>query len=65
MVADLSKRLVAITTGFAGTDVLLFGAVRGKGEIVVDQDEYIREGVEIDQIAKLRPAFDKEGTVTV
>ncbi len=36
-----------------------------KGEIVVDQDEYIKEGVTIDSIAKLRPAFDpKEGTVT-
>jgi uncharacterized protein (TIGR02186 family) len=34
-IADLSKRLVAITTGFAGTDVLLFGAVEGKGEVVV------------------------------
>ena len=35
VVADLSKRLVAITTGFAGTDVLLFGAVQGDGDIVV------------------------------
>jgi hypothetical protein len=35
VIADLSKRLVAITTGFAGTDVLLFGAVEGKGDVVV------------------------------
>lgn len=35
LVADLSKHLVAITTGFAGTDVLLFGAVDGAGEVVV------------------------------
>ena len=35
LVADLSKRLVAITTGFAGTDVLLFGAVDGDGDVVV------------------------------
>ncbi|CEJ87769.1 acetyl-CoA acetyltransferase with thiolase domain (Acetoacetyl-CoA thiolase) [Hyphomicrobium sp. GJ21] len=36
-----------------------------KGETVVDQDEYIKEGVTIDSVAKLRPAFDpKEGTVT-
>lgn len=38
LVADLSRHLVAITTGFAGTDVLLFGAVedasRG-GDVVV------------------------------
>jgi acetyl-CoA C-acetyltransferase len=36
-----------------------------KGETVVDQDEYIKEGVTLDSVAKLRPAFDpKEGTVT-
>ncbi len=35
LVADLSKHLVAITTGFAGTDVLLFGAVDGPGDVVV------------------------------
>jgi acetyl-CoA C-acetyltransferase len=36
-----------------------------KGETVVDQDEYIKEGVTIDSVAKLRAAFDpKEGTVT-
>ena len=35
-----------------------------KGDIVVDQDEYIRAGATLDGVAKLRPAFDKEGTVT-
>lgn len=35
LVADLSKHLVAITTGFAGTDVLLFGATDGPGDVVV------------------------------
>jgi len=35
LVADLSQRLVAITTGFAGTNVLLFGAVDGQGDVVV------------------------------
>lgn len=36
-----------------------------KGEVIVDQDEYIKEGVTAESIAKLRPAFDpKEGTVT-
>jgi uncharacterized protein (TIGR02186 family) len=35
LVADLSDHLVAITTGFTGSDVLLFGAVEGKGEVVV------------------------------
>ena len=35
-----------------------------KGETVVDQDEFIREGVEVASLAGLRAAFKKEGTVT-
>lgn len=35
LIADLSSHLVAITTGFTGTDVLLFGAVEGTGDVVV------------------------------
>ncbi|MCB1387517.1 MAG: acetyl-CoA C-acetyltransferase [Nitratireductor sp.] len=35
-----------------------------KGDTVVEEDEYIKHGVTLDSIAKLRPAFDKEGTVT-
>ena len=35
-----------------------------KGDVVVDMDEYIKKGVTVDGIAKLRPAFSKEGTVT-
>ncbi len=35
LVADLSQHLVAITTGFTGTEVLLFGAIEGGGDVVV------------------------------
>src|SRR6201982_708310 len=35
-----------------------------KGDVGVDTDEYPKAGVTMDSIAKLRPAFDKEGTVT-
>ncbi len=35
-----------------------------KGDIVVDADEYPRHGTTLDTIGKLRPAFEKEGTVT-
>ncbi len=39
--------------------------VRGrKGDTVVDQDEYIREGATADAMAGLKPAFSKDGTVT-
>ncbi len=35
-----------------------------KGEVVVDTDEYPKSGVTVESIAKLRPAFEKDGTVT-
>jgi len=35
-----------------------------KGDVTVDSDEYIRVGATLDSMTKLRPAFDKEGTVT-
>jgi acetyl-CoA C-acetyltransferase len=35
-----------------------------KGDIVVDGDEYIRDGATIEAMQKLRPAFQKDGTVT-
>jgi len=35
-----------------------------KGETVVDADEYPKHGTTIEMLAKLRPAFDKNGTVT-
>jgi uncharacterized protein (TIGR02186 family) len=34
LVADLSNHLIAITTGFTGTSVLLFGATDGPGDVV-------------------------------
>ncbi|HOM42808.1 MAG TPA: acetyl-CoA C-acetyltransferase [Bacillota bacterium] len=35
-----------------------------KGDIVVDTDEFPRAGVTAEALAKLRPAFKKDGTVT-
>ena len=35
LVVDLSKHLVAISTAFTGADVLLFGAAKGPGDIIV------------------------------
>ena len=35
-----------------------------KGDVVVDSDEYIRADTSAEALAKLRPAFDKDGTVT-
>ncbi|MFZ1960475.1 MAG: acetyl-CoA C-acetyltransferase [Methylovirgula sp.] len=35
-----------------------------KGDNIVDQDEYIRPGTTLEGLAKLKPAFSKDGTVT-
>ncbi len=35
-----------------------------KGDTIVENDEYIRDGATIEALAGLRPAFDKAGTVT-
>jgi acetyl-CoA C-acetyltransferase len=35
-----------------------------RGDTVVEEDEYIRHGVQLADLEKMRAAFDKEGTVT-
>jgi acetyl-CoA C-acetyltransferase len=46
-------------------DEIVSVTIKGKkGDTVVAEDEYIKDGVTVDSIAKLRPAFDKAGTVT-
>jgi len=35
LVADLTSHLIAITTGFTGTSVVLFGATDGPGDVIV------------------------------
>jgi acetyl-CoA C-acetyltransferase len=35
-----------------------------KGDVVVNQDEYIRHGATLESMSKLRPAFTKDGSVT-
>ncbi|MER8798092.1 acetyl-CoA C-acetyltransferase [Mesorhizobium sp. M0984] len=46
-------------------DEIVAVTIKGKkGDTVVDQDEYIRLGATLDAMIKLKPAFDKDGTVT-
>jgi len=47
------------------TDEIAPVSVKGrKGEVVVTEDEYIRHDASAETMAKLRPAFAKDGTVT-
>lgn len=63
----LSSQLKAETAqnhGKFDEEIVPFTVKKHKSETVVAADEYIRHGTTKEGLAKLRPAFDKEGTVT-
>ena len=63
-VASQNKAEAAQKAGKFKDEIVPFTIKGRKGDIVVDADEYIKAGVTLDGVSKLRPAFDKEGTVT-
>ena len=63
-VASQNKAEAAKKAGRFKDEIVPVTISTRKGDIVVEEDEYIREGVTIDDVAKMRPAFDKEGSVT-
>ena len=63
-VASQNKAEAAQKAGKFKDEIVPVTIKTRKGDIVVDTDEYPKAGVTVDSIAKLRPAFDKEGTVT-
>lgn len=63
-VASQNKAEAAQKAGRFAEEITPFTVKTRKGEIIVDQDEFIRHGATIDSLAKLRPAFDKTGSVT-
>ena len=63
-VASQNKAEAAMAAGKFKDEIVPVTIKSRKGDIVVDTDEYPKKGVTLDSLAKLRPAFDKEGTVT-
>lgn len=63
-VASQNKAEAAQNAGKFDDEVVAHTVKTRKGDIVVDKDEYIRHGATIEGMQKMRPAFDKEGTVT-
>jgi acetyl-CoA C-acetyltransferase len=63
-VASQNKAEAAQKAGKFKDEIVPFTIKGRKGDVVVDTDEYIKSGVTMDSISKLRPAFDKDGTVT-
>jgi len=63
-VASQNKAEAAMKAGKFKDEIVPVTIKSRKGDIVVDTDEYPKAGVTMESISKLRPAFDKEGTVT-
>jgi acetyl-CoA C-acetyltransferase len=63
-VGSQNKAEAAMKSGRFKDEIAPVTVKSRKGDIVVDTDEYPKAGVTLEGIAKLRPAFDKEGTVT-
>ncbi|MEI8697528.1 MAG: acetyl-CoA C-acetyltransferase [Mesorhizobium sp.] len=63
-VGSQNKAEAAQKAGKFKDEIVAFTVKGKKGDTIVDQDEYIRHGATIEAMTKLKPAFDKEGTVT-
>lgn len=63
-VASQNKAEAAQKAGKFADEIAAFTIKTRKGDVTVDQDEYIRHGATMDAMAKLRPAFTKDGSVT-
>lgn len=63
-VASQNKAEAAQKAGKFADEITGFTVKTRKGDITVDQDEYIRHGATLEAMQKLRPAFTKDGSVT-
>ncbi|MDM9621286.1 acetyl-CoA C-acetyltransferase [Rhizobium sp. S96] len=63
-VASQNKAEAAQKAGRFNDEIISYIIQGRKGDVTVNADEYIRHGATLDAMTKLRPAFDKEGTVT-
>jgi len=63
-VASQNKAEAAQKSGKFKDEIVPVTIKTRKGETVVEDDEYIRHGATLESLSGLRPAFDKEGSVT-
>ena len=63
-VASQNKAEAAVKGGRFKDEITPVTIKTRKGDVVVDTDEYPRFGATLEGMAKLRPAFGKDGTVT-
>ncbi|CNI32982.1 acetyl-CoA C-acetyltransferase [Yersinia intermedia] len=62
--ASQQKAVAAISSGAFAQEIVPVTVKNRKGDITVDTDEFPKAGTTAEGLAKLRPAFSKDGTVT-
>jgi acetyl-CoA C-acetyltransferase len=64
--AALSHRraLIAQSKGYFANEIVSIDVKDGKNVAVINKDEHPRQDATLDNLAKLRPAFSEDGTVT-
>ncbi|NMD08195.1 MAG: acetyl-CoA C-acetyltransferase, partial [Phyllobacteriaceae bacterium] len=63
-VASQNKAEAAQAAGRFEDEICAVTIAGRKGDVIVADDEYIKKGVTLETVQKLRPAFSKDGTVT-
>jgi len=63
-VASQNKAEAAQKAGKFADEIIPFVVKTRKGDLIIDADEYIRHGATLDAMAKLKPAFTRDGSVT-
>ena len=62
--ASQTKAEAAQKAGRFANEIVPVTIAGRKGDVVIDTDEYPRHGTTLDMLTKLKPAFDKAGSVT-
>jgi acetyl-CoA C-acetyltransferase len=63
-VASQNKAEAAMKSGRFKDEIVPVTIKGRKGDVVVDTDEHPKHGTTVEVLSKLRPAFDRNGTVT-
>ena len=63
-VASQSRALAAIESGFLAKQIVPITVAEGKSTKIFETDEAPREGITLERLAKLKPAFQEGGKVT-
>lgn len=62
--ASQTKSIAAVDAGRFDEEIVPLTVKVGRDEVVFSRDEYPNRGTNVEKLAKLRPAFKKDGSVT-